>query len=225
MKKGFTMAEVLITLGIIGVISAMTIPVLVGNYQKRQTVTRLKKFYSEMNQALILSTLENGDISEWDFPTVAWNGEEAIKFAEKYLIPYLKITKKCGQKPGCMDESFYKPQSTEIYSQSNNRRGNYLLSNGTGIGILTQGATWIEIQVNLDGARNPKSIAGRNRFFFVLRKDKKPNFIPYNYGVTSETRDGYLHQGIYSCEKGKNGVTCAGVILIDGWQIKDDYPW
>ena len=40
----FTLAEVLITLGIIGIVAAMTLPALVGKYQKVQTVNQLKKF-------------------------------------------------------------------------------------------------------------------------------------------------------------------------------------
>jgi prepilin-type N-terminal cleavage/methylation domain-containing protein len=43
MKKAFTLAEVLITLAIIGVVAALTIPTVVRNYQKTQTVTQLKK--------------------------------------------------------------------------------------------------------------------------------------------------------------------------------------
>lgn len=42
-KVAFTLAEVLITLGIIGVVAAMTLPTLIANYQKRQTVVQLKK--------------------------------------------------------------------------------------------------------------------------------------------------------------------------------------
>ena len=38
--KAFTLAEILITLGIIGVVAAMTIPTLITNYQKKQTVTK-----------------------------------------------------------------------------------------------------------------------------------------------------------------------------------------
>ena len=44
--KAFTLSEVLITLGIIGIIAAMTLPSLVGRYQEKVTVTRLKKYYS-----------------------------------------------------------------------------------------------------------------------------------------------------------------------------------
>lgn len=42
-KKGFTLAEVLITLGIIGVVAAMTMPSLVANYEKKRTATAVKK--------------------------------------------------------------------------------------------------------------------------------------------------------------------------------------
>lgn len=50
--RAFTMAEVLITLGIIGIVAAMTLPSLIGNYQKKQTAIQLKKFYSIMQQAI-----------------------------------------------------------------------------------------------------------------------------------------------------------------------------
>ena len=45
-KSGFTLAEVLITLGVIGVVAAMTMPSLVAHYKEKQTVVALKKFYS-----------------------------------------------------------------------------------------------------------------------------------------------------------------------------------
>ena len=49
---GFTLAEVLVTLGIIGVVSAMTIPSLVKNYQRQVYVTQLRKVYNEVGQAV-----------------------------------------------------------------------------------------------------------------------------------------------------------------------------
>ena len=47
---GFTLAEVLITLGIIGVVSAITIPNLMENVRNRDLQVQLKKTYSEWNQ-------------------------------------------------------------------------------------------------------------------------------------------------------------------------------
>ena len=49
-NSAFTMAEVLITLGIIGIVAAMTIPGLIKNYQERQFKTAYKKVYSEISQ-------------------------------------------------------------------------------------------------------------------------------------------------------------------------------
>lgn len=51
--RGFTLAEVLVTLGIIGVVSAMTVPTLMQNYQKKSYVVQLHKVYNELSQALL----------------------------------------------------------------------------------------------------------------------------------------------------------------------------
>ena len=53
-KNGFTLAEVLITLVIIGIVAALTIPSVINNYHKKQVGVKLKKFYSVMQQALQL---------------------------------------------------------------------------------------------------------------------------------------------------------------------------
>ena len=52
-KLAFTLAEVLVTLGIIGVVSAMTVPTLMQNYQRQSYVTQLHKTYNEISQALL----------------------------------------------------------------------------------------------------------------------------------------------------------------------------
>ena len=66
-QVGFTLAEVLITLGIIGVVAAMTIPTLMTNYQKKSTATQLKKTYATISNAVRLSEEENGELSGWEF--------------------------------------------------------------------------------------------------------------------------------------------------------------
>lgn len=52
-KTAFTLAEVLITLGVIGVVSALTMPNLIGSYQKKANVTAMKKAFSVLSQAYI----------------------------------------------------------------------------------------------------------------------------------------------------------------------------
>ena len=54
MRNAFTLAEVLITLGIIGVVAAITLPALTAKYKKQITATRLKSAYSILSQALTM---------------------------------------------------------------------------------------------------------------------------------------------------------------------------
>ena len=59
-KAAFTLAEVLITLGIIGVVAAMTLPSLVANYKEKEVITKAKKDYSIITQAFRLAQAEEG---------------------------------------------------------------------------------------------------------------------------------------------------------------------
>ena len=59
-KIAFTLAEVLITLGIIGVVAAMTIPTLISNYQKQALFSQFKKAYANLNQAWKLASVDFG---------------------------------------------------------------------------------------------------------------------------------------------------------------------
>ena len=66
-RAAFTLAEVLITLGIIGVVAAMTIPTLIANYQEKQTVSRLTKAYATISNAYQMARTEYGDLYAWGF--------------------------------------------------------------------------------------------------------------------------------------------------------------
>lgn len=64
MDKGFTLAETLITLGIIGVVAAITIPNLQKSYFEK-TVSTLRETQSILSQAIRMAEEENGDVSGW----------------------------------------------------------------------------------------------------------------------------------------------------------------
>ena len=51
--KGFTLAEVLITLGILGVVSALTMPVLIGGTKPKELEAQFKQAYSLLSQAVV----------------------------------------------------------------------------------------------------------------------------------------------------------------------------
>lgn len=103
MKKAFTLAEVLITLAVVGVVAAMTIPTLISNYKKHTIETKLKRFYSTMNQAIKLSEIDNGSILNWEWLEYDNIEDETLgnyrktknglEFYNKYLGPYLRTLK------------------------------------------------------------------------------------------------------------------------------------
>ena len=91
--KAFTLAEVLVTLTIIGVVSALTIPTLTRKMHSQKTINLLKSTYSILGQAIHSAERENGQASEWT--TERWTEKGAIEVAEN-LKPFFKIQKDCG---------------------------------------------------------------------------------------------------------------------------------
>ena len=102
-KKAFTLAEVLITLGIIGVVAAMTLPALIQKQHRKETSVKLKKFYSQMYQAILLAQNQYGEIEYWsrsgnlkdeDAENQGLkNFNETKKYWETYYAPYIKTLK------------------------------------------------------------------------------------------------------------------------------------
>jgi len=92
-RVAFTLAEVLITLAVIGVVAAMTIPTLIQKHNEKATVVHLKKTYSMLGQALKLTEPQFGNISEWS------NSENLKNIADDWyniLKRYIKVIKYCG---------------------------------------------------------------------------------------------------------------------------------
>ena len=83
-KAAFTLAEILITLGIIGVVAALTLPSVITNYQKKTTIEQLKKRDSTFSQAIVQSQSENGNASEWEVPLQDSSYEDNLAYFEKY---------------------------------------------------------------------------------------------------------------------------------------------
>jgi prepilin-type N-terminal cleavage/methylation domain-containing protein len=106
-KKAFTLAEVLITLGIIGVVATLTMPSLIAKYREKETVVKLKKFYSAISQAYMYAVNEHGTPENWGLGSKVDDPvgrDEMINI----LAPHLNITKNCGPNPGCLPDVTYK---------------------------------------------------------------------------------------------------------------------
>lgn len=88
MKHAFTMAEVLITLGIVGVIAAITIPNVVQNYKKKDVAIKLQKNYNELNQVIERAKADHGDPESWNY----WEPSNLDKWVETYIVPYVRTS-------------------------------------------------------------------------------------------------------------------------------------
>ncbi|MDE6137868.1 MAG: type II secretion system GspH family protein [Candidatus Gastranaerophilales bacterium] len=51
MNKGFTLSEILITLGIVGIVAVLTVPGVMKNYQNRLYTAQLEKIYAQLSDA------------------------------------------------------------------------------------------------------------------------------------------------------------------------------
>lgn len=232
---GFTLAEVLITLVIVGVVAAITIPNVIKNYQHMVTINRLKEAYSLLNQVIKLSVAENGDTDKWDYTYEgsAYTGG-GNNFSEKYIEPYLKILGKGYWQYG-KQTLFYPADNYYYWSASNQTSYVYNLPNGITMSILhladPNGANYswdngysIYFTVDLNGPKKPNT-GGRDMFTFILPTTKtyrdaslyKPNMIyPFNILNRGDT-----------CEftSNKSAVGCANVIIKNNWKFPDNYPY
>ena len=223
-RKAFTLAEVLITLGIIGVVAAMTMPSLIANYQKKQTITQLKKVYSIISQAYEMSKSDNGDSKNWVDTTQTINTENVKKYVQTYWLPYFKSIKECSKYGDCSyDANAKNPDGSTGLSLTGNNRYTIVLSDGTLIAFVPfswtedKGTFWGKDQkfyIDLNGAKNP-NVIGKDVFLFMIYNDKVTNYCPTknNNDINS------------NCSKTGNCHCCSAKIMRDGWEIKDDYPW
>lgn len=99
--KGFTLAEVLITLGVIGVVAAITIPALVSNYRKRQLENQIKVTYSSLQQTIRF--MEYDGLS-YD---VFQDGSDASvqEWFDSFIGQHMKVENVCLNKSGCWHKS------------------------------------------------------------------------------------------------------------------------
>ena len=231
-NKGFTLAEVLITLGIIGVVSALTLPNLIADFQKKQTATKLKTTYSFLNQAYQASIVDNGEVENWDWKNLDLNYYDS--FGRKYILPYLKGKNKAPV--------------YSWYSLNGERTSipfhRYMLSNGMILGFWglnftndnvggNKYKTHLIMFIDINGAKRPNKL-GKDIFTFSIFPFVKAN-TNVMLGSNEQCYDGALHytftreqlltQGCATCKSGTNGYGCSAVIMKDGWEIKDDYPW
>lgn len=165
----FTLAETLIVMGIIGIVSAITLPNLNSSTGEKEKVAKLKKIYQNLNDAVGRSAAVYGPIDE-----IAHNRdvETLIKIGDR-MTEFMKVSKNCknSTNQGCFANgkavSTFRniKNSSETSFDSVNNVYKFVLADGTSVAIVRQLASIWAICVNLDGP-NKLPVLGKNTFFF-----------------------------------------------------------
>lgn len=220
MRKAFTLAEVLITLGIIGVVAALTIPTLVNNYRKKQFETGLKKEYSVLLQALDMYKQDN------ETPLKKEDTDQSHGEFKNKIKPYLKILIDCGDEQAgkyeakCVQNGYYtqdkkytyKTYSGNIANEDLFDDGQIILNDGSHLlfeNVGNGGAVFVSIDVN--GYNKLPNKWGEDVFTFQLMNDGK--LLPMGAKGTI-----YADENTF-CSKTSsnrfNGIACANRAIYD----------
>jgi prepilin-type N-terminal cleavage/methylation domain-containing protein len=224
MRKGFTLSEVLITLGIIGVVAALVMPGLVANYKKKVYVAQLQKavsvFENTMKKMFADDEVDNfndtqlanviGD--EFYFVHSKTSSPEATAILKKYFNTNTVLA-----------------TMKDYYHLGNTSQGNAAMGLQLADGSVISFAYWnfgnnptATVLIDVNGIKGPNTW-GRDKFYF--RMDQKGHLIPNNssrakelFGDTDWKEDSTIcgTPGSSVIESNVDGLGCAGRIIENG---------
>lgn len=220
MKRAFTLAEVIITLGIVGIVAAMTVPALFSRIRVRQTVAKLQATQAVFNQAIKLAESEHGgDITMWDIGSE--NTKEGSLKLYNILKPNLKLLEDCGSSRGCFADNYKALNGTTMWAwqlKTHDKYARGILLNGTSFAIWSAGTgceslssdTFIcgSIYVDVNGRKGPNR-AGVDYFAFNITN----NGIVPSDAIGKTNKYGHLCQ--YNNSSNVNGDYCTKWVMIN----------
>lgn len=231
-NKAFTMSEVLITLGVIGVVASLTLPALIQNYQKQVVVTQLKRAYSDFSQAIQKAEVEHGLMETWDFDVNNFESYAAQNqyFAKNYLLPYIKTVKTCmPTSNACWADSVVTLNGSVYNNLDNNAiygNSSFITASGYSVNYwLHRVGTGMHYWIDINGPKKPNKV-GKDIFDFNASWGvSRGKLLPSGAGLEHSELTNPNNR--YACVKGNSstGQYCAALIMLDGWKIDKDYPW
>ena len=245
------MAEVLITLGIIGIVAAMTLPLLIANHRRQVTLSKVKQTYTLLNNAFERAKVDyDTEVNNWYIPTEGSTLDKSMFFVETYMMPYLEVLHYCKNKisaPYCNLTPKWLTGITNgepMYPLGSQYGTSFVLKNGTivyvQVGAMTQteadlgGISRIWINFDIDGPQGYNSY-GYDEFRVELGGAEGPakknnanrnKFLPYGYDPNKNC-DYYVSEINHACNKTVTypGSYCLAYIVCNGWDFGDKYPW
>ena len=227
LKSAFTLAEVLITLGIIGVVAAMTIPTLIGNYKFSVLNNQLKTVYSDLNQAATLFKVHNEiSVSEYAAST------SATSALDLFSKEYTTVLNRNNMDAGTKDENGYRLEPYETHSITGKGSGalfcdaSYYMYDPQGRIISFDNKpsgyeNGPKVCIDVNGLKKPNSL-GQDIFIFVFTVDG--HVIPFGQQHANNPAVGWIYGNgsienkedycVYSSDSSKQ-IACANYALIN----------
>lgn len=236
--KGFTLAEVLITLTIIGVVAALTLPSLVSNTQRARVGPSLAKVMNTLDNAnrLMISSHEVTDLSVicgLDYTSCV--GE----FVKGYKMQQTEFAELVNT--GSEGYDSYRMYDNSLYRTLGNPIGAYIFNDGTTV-IQSQNkiegpvancprnkfsCRYYPIYVDINGANKKPNVLGVDLFFFVV--DLKGSVIPYGGRLFAVWNPNpgpdpiwSMNNSSWQCDERKvvaDARPCTGSIADNGWKM------
>ncbi len=213
----------------------MTLPVLTGHYRKTVVETRLKKFYTTMNQVILMSERDNGPKEYWDEQPVSYDVDDdgnidktqeskMIGWFNKYIKPYILTL------------------DTNVNINAVSGKVNIFFPDGS-LAIIGN-SSWIFYPEAKDyklGSRHNGAIdidpadSGIRYFTFFFRPSLstpsnkyhyKKGVEPYKYGWDGNISS-LINQSNVGCQQNaiNERAYCTTLIQLNGWRIPDNYPF
>lgn len=221
-KRGFTLAEILVTLGIIGVVAAISMPTLITNVQRKTYVTQLHKVYSDIANVMTkyMSDEKVESMLETDL-------KAGITRPEEFLKKYFNVVKYCG----IDDTSCFASSYTGLNSAATNYPIEQLanlykasLASGASIGFTPHynlkcynkanpsepGVFCMFALVDINGLKAPNRM-GRDMFGLYIYPD----------GSINDQFSSDLGTSTFSnnCKLGVSWGGCLSKIMLDNWEM------
>lgn len=197
-KIAFTLAEVLITLGIIGIVAEMTIPTLVSNVNDQAYVAGVNKFNSVLNQAVMLW---KQDINCMDSATNCLLAQNLVDNDVNSFDQIAKFMKITSTEKGSKDNvawlpdtsyNYYGDEQTGYYCTVSKAiwMNAYLMADGTTF-TVDSNEEGFEIAVDVNG-KKPPNRQGKDIFLFCIGNESKMDvtYSPMYSNDTSENTKG-----------------------------------
>ena len=208
-KIAFTLSEVLITLSILGVVAAISIPQKYQRYTEKTTVVKVKKIFNALSEAFNIAEIENGPVYTWD--------KSSATSVFNIIKPYLQIKKDCGlYDNSCFSSSIKNLNNGTLgLNITDTTRYKILLKDGSSLSIWSAGnyicrsmtTRCIVLFFDINGPSKPNK-AGVDIFsMYITPKAGISTSNSLNFLSDSPISD-YINQCKYKGTSNLNGLVC-----------------